>query len=746
MKLLTHLFVLMLALGTAATGLASEDQTQSPYFHVHSKNRKVDRLPLQSTSANVNIAGVIADVTVTQVYKNEGRKPLEAVYVFPGSARAAVYAMRMETGGRVIEAAIRKKGEARAEYEQAKSEGKRASLLEQSRPNVFTMNVANIMPGDEIKVVLQYTEMLIPESGIYAFAYPTVVGPRYPGGSDDSAEDQFISTPYQQAGEAPLYDFDLKLQLNAGMPISYVNCATHKTNISYAGLKTANVGLDASETDGGNRDFILEYSLRGGKIESGLLLYEHDDEKFFTMIVQPPKRVTPKIIPPRDYVFVVDVSGSMNGWPLVVSKGLLRNLISNLRPNDVFNVVFFAGSSRWWSPHSLVANEANLEAALDFLANTRGGGGTRLLIPMEQTYQLPRNEQGLSRNIVVVTDGHINVERKAFDLIAANRHKANVYAFGIGSSVNRYLMEGIAHVGMGEPFIVTNQQDATVAAEKFREYIQSPVLTQLSTAFEGLDVYDVEPTSLPDVLAERPVIIQGKYRGEPKGTITLKGWSGNKPYNVSYDVSTVQPSKKNSALRYLWAREKIRQLDDYTAVGVHDNHVENVTNLGLKYNLLTAYTSFLAVEDEPANKKPHKTVTVKQPLPMPQNMSNYAIGADAEVVGASLAPAKTATMLAVTELTSTLPGGQQRSLAIRLKGKFNASAEAKALIEKALPEGAVNLQIVLNKRGKIASVEIAGNLPDAEKAKLAAIMKQWYIPGLRLTAPQIVTFKIGAQS
>ena len=180
----------------------SEDRTLSPYFFVKSDNPQVDQLPLKSTSARVHIAGVIADVLVTQVYKNEGREPLEAVYVFPASTRAAVYGMKMTIGKRVIEARIKKRDEARREYEQARDQGKTASLLEQQRPNVFQMNVANILPGDEIKVELKYTELLVPTDRVYEFVYPTVVGPRYSNQPEAtaSASEHWVKNPYPPSG------------------------------------------------------------------------------------------------------------------------------------------------------------------------------------------------------------------------------------------------------------------------------------------------------------------------------------------------------------------------------------------------------------------------------------------------------------------------------------------------------------------------------------------------------------------
>jgi len=614
-----------------------EDKTLSPYFFVLSDDPETDQMPLKSTSAEVNIVGVIADVTICQSYKNESDNPLEAVYTFPASTNAAIYAMEMTIGDRIIKAKIEERGEARKNYEKAKSEGKRTSLLEQQRPNVFQMNVANIMPGDIINVVLKYTELLVPENGRYSFVYPAVVGPRYSGQSaaDANERDGFVNTPYQKEGEESLYDFDINLFLSTGVPIQNVVCPSHRINISYPEPCVANIELDAIEKKGGDRDFVLDYQLSGSSIESGLMLYENGGENFFLLMVQPPKRIIEENIPPREYIFIVDVSGSMRGFPIEVSKKLLRNLVVNLKNTDRFNVLLFAGTSGWFAEESVYATVSNVDRAIEFIDNQRGSGGTNLLPALKKALNFPRKDEALSRSFVIVTDGYVHVEKEAFDFIRNHSDEANTFAFGIGRSVNRYLINGMAHVGMGEPFVVLDQEHANEKAEKFRKYINNPVLTQVKKSFANFDVYDIEPVTVPDVMAERPVIIYGKYRGEPKGTITIKGFAGKKRYKKIFDVASVMPDKRNVAIRYLWARERIKLLSDYGRVCRSENVKEEVTELGLKYSLMTAYTSFLAVDEKKVADG--RTVrTVKQPLPMPQGVSNHAIGFDMSVEGGDM--------------------------------------------------------------------------------------------------------------
>ncbi len=622
------------------------DKTLSPYFFVNSDDPTVDALPLKATSAQVDIAGVIADVKVKQVYKNEGKSPLEAIYIFPGSTRAAVYAMKMTIGERTIVAKIEKRETARQQYEQAKQEGKSASLLEQQRPNVFQMNVANIMPGDEIVVEMSYTELLVPTDGMYEFVYPTVVGPRYSNMPADTApaDEKWVENPYLHEGEAPNYTFDIAVNLSAGMPIQQATSPSHTVDIQYENKAFASVKLADADKTKGNKDFVLKYQLAGGQVESGLLLYKGENENFFLLMMQPPKRMKPAAIPAREYIFIVDVSGSMNGFPLDISKTLLRDLIGKLNPNEKFNVLLFAGASSVLSENgSLSATPENIQKAIWFIDQQQGGGGTEILPAMERALALPRIE-GMSRSVVIVTDGYINVEPQVFDLIRNKLGDANMFAFGIGSSVNRFLIEGMARMGMGEPFVLLNPAEAPAQAEKFRQYIQSPVLTQVKLDAQGFEVYDLEPPSLPDVLAERPVIYFGKWRGEATGTLTVNGIGGEGKYSQAINVAEVTPHAENAALRYLWARHRIQVLGDYNALQESDERVKTITDLGLKYNLLTQYTSFIAIDSEIRNKD-GKSTTVKQPLPLPEGVSDLAVGTKGMMANQMqmLAPAPMAT-------------------------------------------------------------------------------------------------------
>ncbi len=733
-----------------------EDKTLSPYFFVMSDDPKTDQLPMKSTRADVDIAGVIAGVKVTQVYKNTGKNTLEAIYIFPASSRAAVYAMKMTIGTRVIEAEIREKEKARKEYEQARKEGRTASLLEQMRPNVFQMNVANILPGDEIKVEMFYTELLVPEDNIYEFIYPTVVGPRYSNVKETDATPQqaWTKNPYLHEGQAAPYTFGIDVNITSGMPISQVASPSHASvTTEFADKTKAHVALKES-TEGGNRDFVLRYSLAGDQIESGLLLYKGKDENFFLTMVEPPKRVEPAKIVPREYIFICDISGSMHGFPLDITKKLMRELFGNLKSTDYFNVLLFAGSNAVLAEKSLSASKDNIEKAIAILSGQTGGGGTELVPALKRALALPRTK-GTSRIMVIATDGYVSVEKDAFELIRSNLSDANLFAFGIGSSVNRYLIEGMARAGMGEPFILLNQGEAPAKAAKFKQYIAAPVLNGIKVDFKGFDAYDVEPKSIPDLFAKRPLIVYGKYKGEPSGNVVVTGTAAGQKFEKSLAASPALESPKNEALKYLWARERIMWLGDMNRLDKSDARVKEITDLGLKYHLMTAYTSFIAVDK--IVRADGKYETVKQPLPLPQGVSDLAVGDGGMMPGMAMAVAPmpmragsgtmmkemakpeeavtTALPVLTVDRVTVLEGADAKLTVDEIKKVIVASAlescAKSAKAKNAALSGTITFKLTIDKEGKVAKVEPMTNSTGdaalatclAGKLKLLAFIK-----------------------
>jgi Ca-activated chloride channel family protein len=331
----------------------------------------------------------------------------------------------------------------------------------------------------------------------------------------------------------------------------------------------------------------------------------------------------------------------MNGFPIGVAKTLMRDLLHGLKPTDTFNILLFAGDSQALSETPIPATPDNINRGTSLANFAIGSGSTELLPALKRALAMPQPD-GVSRSVVVVTDGFVDVEKEAFTLVRENLGRANLFAFGIGSSVNRWLIEGLAHAGQGEPFVVLDQGEAANSAKRFREYISTPVLTDISVRYEGFAARDTQPATFPDVFADRPIELIGKWTGKPEGRIIVKGKTGGAPYEAVFDVATESVrGLQNPALRPLWARERVRALSDDMQVDAQlrggsdkGEAIREMTTLGLSYDLLTPYTSFVGVDETPRELLA-QAKSVNQPLPLPQGVNNNAVGAGQVVVAAN---------------------------------------------------------------------------------------------------------------
>jgi len=406
------------------------------------------------------------------------------------------------------------------------------------------------------------------------------------------------------------------------LPLQSLACGTHDVKIDFLDKNRASLKLAATAPD---RDFIVSYRLAQEKIASGLLLHEGAGENFFVLQVEPPKEVRERDIPTRDYVFLIDVSGSMEGFPINLAKKLFRDLIGSLRPTDTFNVVLFAGDNEVLSPKPLAATKGNLEKAISLLSARNGGGGTELNAGLRIALALPVGKD-VSRSLVLITDGYITAESDVFEVIRNGAKGTNVFPLGVGSSVNRHLIEGLAHIAGNDSFIVTNSSETKDAVDRFRAAISSPVLTGVTVTSGNFKTSELQPRKLPDLFANRPLTLIGKWEGEPKGRITLSGITGEgKTFEKTFEVSEVAKDMRNPSLPTLWARETVRSLSDYAELTGKPEVIAEVTEIGLKYELLTPYTSFLAVDDLP-RETAEAPVVVKQAQPLPAGVSHGAVG------------------------------------------------------------------------------------------------------------------------
>ena len=600
--ILLFIFLISIAVGSE----------NSPYFEI-AGDHEIDCFPLKSSHSEVTITGSIAEITLTQIYTNEGNKTIDATYLFPASSGAAVHGMLMKIGNRTIRAEIQEKTKARQTFEEAKKQKKSASLLTQKRPNLFSMEMATILPGDQLTLTLEYSEILKPNSGDYEFVIPTAIGPRYRerGTPPDSIENHFLNE-----GKQTPTRFSVNVNLSSPLPIQRLACPSHEqSTITFTSKTTASVNLNEAEPD---RDFMIRYQLSGPRILSGLLSHKGSEENTFLIQLEPPREIKPQDIPERDFIFVIDVSGSMKGFPLNLAKDLFRELAEELRPEDRFNMLLFAGANKVLSGKSLQATKANIERAIDFLNSSDGTGGTRLLNALEEALELPHN-QDHSRSLILISDGYIKAETKVFDLIKNKGSGTNIFPLGVGSSVNRHLLEGLSHFSGRDHFIVTHSSESDTAVTRFKNIISTPVLTNIQITSETVTLSDLLPARQPDLFYGQTLSLVGKWQGS--GTIYMTGTTGNgEKLTQSFEI---QKSSSHPSLPTLWARTKVKELSDFAQLTNRGTEKKQVTELGLKHHLLTPFTSFVAVTEE-IRETEGKSILVKQAKPLPLGVSNSA--------------------------------------------------------------------------------------------------------------------------
>jgi Ca-activated chloride channel family protein len=616
------------------------------------QGQAVGACPLKHTDVQADIVGYVGRVTVKQVFHNPTDKKIEAVYVFPLPQDAAVDDMTMQVGERRIVGQIKPREEAREIYEAAKAAGHVASLLDQERPNIFTQSVANIEPGVEVSIEITYVETLKYADGVFEWVFPMVVGPRYvPGGGSAPApmtpgqdtpevpDGSKITPPVTPKGTRAGHDISLTVRLDTGMELRDLASTLHEVNVETTGPGRATVML-RNQAEIPNKDFILRYRLAGDEIADAFLVHQDERGRFFTLVLQPPRRVVPEKLVPRELIFVLDSSGSMSGFPIEKAKELMSKLIDTMQPADTFNLITFSGATRilWDQPRpNTPENRAEMQA---LLASLKGGGGTEMMTAIEAALR-PRGLVKVGqvpplRVVCFMTDGFVGNDMAIIDAIKKYAGTTRVFSFGIGNSVDRFLLDNMAHAGRGEVEYVTLQDQADAAMERFHERVLAPVLTDIAIDWGTLPVADVYPTRIPDLFSAKPIMIHGRLTGPAEGTIVLRGNTGAGAYEEPIQVSWPQAPPDHAALASLWARAKVAELMMQDYAGLQSGQFpeelkKQVTGLGIEFRLMTQFTSFVAVEEMTVTVG-GEPVKIAVPVEMPEGVSYEGVfGGDAMV-------------------------------------------------------------------------------------------------------------------
>jgi len=651
--------VLALALvpGRVGAAVLPDDQGLAGRITAEAGGRTI-HFPSLKTDVVADIQGDLATVTVTQTFVNSTATPLNAKYLFPLHKDAAVFAMTMEVGEEVVQARIREREEARQAFEQGKREGKAAALLEQHRPNMFTQEIANLMPGDPIKVTLKYTQTVPRSDGAYELVVPLVVGPRYipldqssrpqvavlaPPAvlSDSPVTDKGTPPPATgvwQLGPVPSYpdvagltipatiDADrvsIRVNLASGMPITGVTSATHA--LSTTGDAKARIITLAEGRTVDNRDFILRYTLSGSAPQAGLLAHRDARGGTFSLLIEPPLAPADADITPREMVFVLDTSGSMSGLPIEASKTFMRHALKALRPADYFRIIRFSNNASEFTSGPVPATSSNVAAGLAYVNRLSADGGTEALSGLHQAYGVAQ-APGTLRIVVFLSDGYVGNEPEILRLVSASVGQGRLYAFGIGTAINRYLIEEMARHGRGLSRVIDPTEKSHEAAIQFASRLKTPVLTDIAIDWGSLKPLDVTPALIPDLFEGDSIRIQGRFEAAGTHLVKVSGRVNGRPalLPLRIDLPAEATGASREAIPLIWARSRIADHMHELMVpvtlrtsGMVDTGLKAaVTDLGLKFSLVTQWTSFVAVSERRVNADPASAPSADMPLPM----------------------------------------------------------------------------------------------------------------------------------
>jgi len=713
--------------------------------------------PLVHTDVKGEISGILSRVTVRQDFLNSFKDPIEAVYTFPLPHNAVVDDMMIHVGSRTIRGVIKRREEARAAYEHARAQGKLAALLDQERPNIFSQQVANILPGQNVEVTISYVETLKYENGGYRFVFPMAVGPRYipgqPIGKEgggwapdtnrvpDASRITPIVTP---KGIRAGHDISIEVSIDSGVPLTNLRSTQHEIVALQGNNHSALVRL-ADRAVIPNKDFILSYDVAGATMQDGLVAHRLSEDGYFMLILQPPLRVAAEQVVPKELVFVLDSSGSMQGFPIEKAKETMKLALDGLYPHDTFNLITFSGDTRILFPQPVPATPANLAGAQAFLVSTSGSGGTEMMRAVRAALE-PSDAQGRVRIVCFMTDGLVGNDMEILSEI--QRHpNARVFAFGIGSSPNRFLLDRMVEEGRGAAEYVTLVDDAAAATRRFHERIRNPLLTDISLDWSGLPVTETYPRRIPDLFSAEPVVVCGRYSYGGSAILRLSGKAGTGDFMRDIRVPLPKQESRHEVLAKLWARERIDALmaEDYLGIqrgNPRPEVKEAIIDLGLQHRLMTQFTSFVAVEERVVTeggsaKRIEVPVEMPEgvsyqgvfgtPVPFPLGMSGVAGGIAGGVAGGVVGGV----------LGAVAPAPKGRSAPIGVGGNVQESKLIRKtepvypeLAKKAGLSAEVILEASVNEKGDVSAARVLRGHPLLNDAAVAAV-KQWkYSPTL----------------
>ena len=594
------------------------DVTEGMLLFKTNQSGRYTAAPILSTDVQIAVTGIIARAKVRQEFTNPSQKKgdwREGIYVFPLPETAAVDHLRLHVGERIIEGQIQERGEAKKVYEKAKQEGKRTSLLEQERPNVFTASVANIGPGERIIVEIEYQETIRYDQGTFQLRFPMVVGQRYipgtpvivegqdPNGSgamldrDRVPDASRITPPVQKPGQGFINPVSLSLSLTPGFPVAKVESLFHPAIVipDPDGGYQVSLTKDAVPAD---RDFQLTWSPAPSTKPVATILTEQRDGKTYAMLMLVPPTQQNDTAPhrPRDLTFVIDTSGSMAGPSIEQAKSSLAAALTRLTTQDRFNVIQFNNTVRSLFPVPQPVTTTAMRTAIRYVEGLSADGGTDMLPALKQALKSPQDSTRLQQ-IVLITDGQVGNEDELFELLHHRLGSRRVFTIGIGSTPNSHLMRKTAEFGRGTFTYIGNLAEVKDKLDDLFKKLEQSVWRDIQLDRTGWAELEQYPSRIPDLYEGEPIVLALKATSLPE-QVTLRGQMGTHPWSLPLSIHHATP---RTGLSVYWARQKISALMDEAFTGTAEDTVrKGVLDVALAHHLVSKYTSLVAVDVTPA--------------------------------------------------------------------------------------------------------------------------------------------------
>ncbi len=612
------------------------DQTSGSFLMRVRPGGEYVRSPVLSTDVKFTVSGTVARAVVSQQFRNDSPDWVEGIYVFPLPDNAAVDRLQMHVGDRLIEGQIRERAQARAEYEAARERGSLASLIEQERPNIFTSSVANLGPGQTLTVEIEYQQTLRYQNGSVALRFPTVVAPRYIPGTPqsegkpsghgwapdtDKVKDASRITPKVLAEGEPLRNpVSIHVELDAGFPVNEVRSRYHPVKVEKRDDNRYEVSLAVGPFPA-DRDFELVWNpMPGAQPRGALFLESAAGESHLLLTLFPPfgVKADDKRLP-REVIYVIDTSGSMEGTSIVQAKSALRMALGQLAPEDRFNVIQFNSATELLFPSSREASVKNVVTARRYVDRLKATGGTEMVPAMQAALESPEKE-GFLRQVIFMTDGSVGNEDQLFKLIQRKLGRSRLFTVGIGSAPNGHFMTKAAQLGRGS---FTYIGDVGEVGEKMAELfgkLEHPVLSDIVVEWPAELNAQSSPGKLPDLYLGEPIVLSALVQGPLTGRVSVRGRAGGESWVAEFDLANAHDGK---GMGVIWARRKVDALMDSIQEGADREEVRRqVVEIALKHHIVTRYTSLVAVDVTPVRPQAEGYDSESVPANLPDGGSH----------------------------------------------------------------------------------------------------------------------------